>query len=112
VNIKAGLVDMGGTLFPFDGDIPQTTGFLTPREMSKVEYCASTPKPPVPVNNQQQPQQIMRVAEVWRGANCVGREKVPYVGLTAPPPPASADARPNETRHGTAQQDPVRPERA
>ena len=31
---------MGGTFFLFEGNIPQTTGFLTVREMSKVAYCA------------------------------------------------------------------------
>ena len=39
MNIKAALVDMGGTLFPFVGNIPQTSGFLSWREMSKVDYC-------------------------------------------------------------------------
>ena len=39
MNIKAALVDIGGTLFPFVGKIPQTNGFLSWREMSKVEYC-------------------------------------------------------------------------
>ena len=38
VNIKAALVDLGGTLFPFVESIPETTGFLTWREMSKVDY--------------------------------------------------------------------------
>ena len=38
VNIKAALVEPGGTLFPFVENIPETTGFLTWREMSKVDY--------------------------------------------------------------------------
>ena len=38
VNIKAALVDPGGTLFPFVEHTPETTGFLTWREMSKVDY--------------------------------------------------------------------------
>ena len=38
LNIKAALVDLGGTLFPFVENIPETTGFLTWREMSKVDY--------------------------------------------------------------------------
>ena len=37
VNIKAALVDLGATLFPFVENIPETTGFLTWREMSKVD---------------------------------------------------------------------------
>ena len=39
VNIKATLVDMGGALFLFVGNISQTAGFLSWREMSKVGYC-------------------------------------------------------------------------
>ena len=38
VNIKAALVDLGGTLIPFVENIPETTGFLNLREMSKVDY--------------------------------------------------------------------------
>ena len=38
VNIKAAPVDLGGTLFPFVENIPETIGFLTWREMSKVDY--------------------------------------------------------------------------
>ena len=38
VNIKVALVDLGGTLFPFVENIPETTGFSTRREMSKVDH--------------------------------------------------------------------------
>ena len=38
VNMKAALVDLGGTLFPFVENIPETTGFFTWRGMSKVDY--------------------------------------------------------------------------
>ena len=47
VNIKAALVDPRGTLFPFVENIPETNGFLTWREMSKVDYsgCVAEYRP-------------------------------------------------------------------